>query len=65
MQLAKYAAPAPKKVTFVSATKRHSTVQSGFSLVPAGLPSKTQMVVPLSRLAACTFHMIQPVELYQ
>jgi len=24
-----------------------------------------QQVVPLSRLAACTFHMIQPVELYQ
>ena len=39
MQLAKNAAPAPKKVTPRSAAKRHSTVQSGLSLVPPGLPS--------------------------
>ena len=39
MQLAKNAAPAPKKVTPVSAAKRHSTPQSGCSLLPPGLPS--------------------------
>ncbi len=33
MQLAKKAAPAPKKVTLCRATKRHSTLQSGFSLL--------------------------------
>jgi len=39
MQLAKKAAPAPKKVTPSSAPKRHSVVQSGRSLLPPGLPS--------------------------
>jgi hypothetical protein len=39
MQLAKNAAPAPKKVTPRSAPKRHSVAQSGLSLLPAGLPS--------------------------
>jgi len=38
-QLAKKAAPAPKKVTFISAAKRHSVPQSGLSLLPPGLPS--------------------------
>ncbi len=65
MQLAKKAAPAPKNVTPSSAAKRHSTVQSGFSLLPAGLPSKMQQVVPLSRPLICAFHITQPVELYQ
>jgi hypothetical protein len=64
-QFAKNAAPAPKKVDFDCATKRHSVVQSGLSFAPAGLPSKMQQVVPLSRPPTWLFHMIQPVELYQ
>lgn len=64
-QLAKNAAPAPKKVAFDCATKRHSVVQSGLSLAPPGLPSKMQQVVPLSRPPTWLFHMIQPVEEYQ
>src|SRR6478609_1950662 len=64
-QLAKNAAPAPKKVAFDCATKRHSVVQSGLSLAPPGLPSKIQQVVPLSRPPTWLFHMIQPVEEYQ
>ena len=59
------AAPAPKKVTPVSAAKRQSTDQSGFSLVPPGLPSKMTQVVPESRPAICAFHITQPVLLYQ
>ena len=65
MQFAKKAAPAPKKVTPSCAAKRHSVVQSGFSFVPPGLPSKIQQVVPLSRPLVCAFHITQPVELYQ
>ena len=65
MQLAKNAAPAPKKVTPVSAAKRHSTPQSGSSLLPPGLPSKMTQVVPESRPLICAFHITQPVELYQ
>jgi hypothetical protein len=34
------------------------------SLVPPGLPSKMQQVVPLSRPLAWQFHMIQPVDEY-
>src|SRR5947209_13125041 len=64
-QLAKNAAPAPKKVDFDCATKRHSVAQSGLSFAPPGLPSKMQQVVPPSRPPTCEFHMIQPVELYQ
>jgi hypothetical protein len=64
-QLAKKAAPAPKKVTPSSAPKRHSVVQSGFSLLPPGLPSKITQVVPLSRPLVWAFHITQPVELYQ
>src|SRR5947209_14397544 len=64
-QLAKNAAPAPKKVALDCATKRHKLVQSGLSLAPPGLPSKMQQVVPLSRPPTCEFHMIQPVEEYQ
>src|ERR1700733_6509546 len=65
VQLAKNAAPAPKKVAFDRETKRHSVAQSGLSFDPPGLPSKMQMVVPLSRPATWQFHMIQPVEEYQ
>ncbi len=64
-QLAKNAAPAPKKVAFDCATKRHDVVQSGLSLVPPGLPSKMQQVVPLRSPPTCEFHMIQPVDEYQ
>jgi hypothetical protein len=38
-QLAKNAAPAPKKVTPVSAPKRQSVPQSGLPVTPPGLPS--------------------------
>ena len=65
MQLAKKAAPAPKKVTRCSAAKRHNVPQSGASLVPPGLPSKITQVVPLNKPLICAFHMTQPVELYQ
>ena len=65
MQLAKKAAPAPKKVTPRSAAKRQRVVQSGASLLPPGLPSYRQQVVPLSKPATCAFHITQPVELYQ
>src|SRR4029077_4478528 len=34
-------------------------------LLPPGLPSKRQMVVPTSSAATCRFHMIQPVLEYQ
>ena len=44
---------------------RHSTVQSGRSLLPPGLPSYSTQVVPPSRPPTWAFHMIQPVELYQ
>src|SRR5262249_25544397 len=64
-QLAKNAAPAPKKVDFDCATNRRSVLHSGLSLVPPGLPSKMQQVVPLSSPPTCEFHMIQPVEEYQ
>src|SRR5262245_36593822 len=64
-QLAKNAAPAPKKVALALAAKRHSVVQSGLSFEPPGLPSKMQQVVPPSRPATWQFHMIQPVEEYQ
>jgi hypothetical protein len=65
VQPAKKAAPAPKNVVFECETNRHSVDQSGFSFDPPGLPSKMQIVVPLSRPAIWQFHMIQPVELYQ
>jgi hypothetical protein len=65
MQLVKNAAPAPKYVTRWRAAKRHSTVQSTASLLPEGLPSKMQIVVPVAKPAICAFHMTQPVELYQ
>src|SRR5215510_1277251 len=64
-QLAKNAAPAPKKVALASAAKRQSVVQSGLSREPPGLPSKMQQVVPPSRPLTWQFHMIQPVEEYQ
>ena len=39
---------------------------AGLSMLrPAGLPSKMQQVVPLSRPPICAFHITQPVELYQ
>jgi len=65
MQLAKNAAPAPKKVTPRSAANRHSVDQSGASFGPAGLPSYRQQVVPFISPAICAFHITQPVELYQ
>ena len=65
IQLAKNAAPAPKKVTPVLAAKRHKVVQSGFSFVPPGLPSKITQVVPFSSPLTWAFHITQPVELYQ
>ena len=71
-QLAKKAAPAPKKVAPTAAAKRHKVVQSGAILLPAastvlppGLPSNRQQVVPLSSPLICAFHITQPVELYQ
>ena len=71
-QLAKKAAPAPKNVTPIRDAKRHSVVQSGACLFPAtstvlppGLPSKMQQVVPPSKPATCAFHITHPVELYQ
>jgi hypothetical protein len=64
-QLAKNAAPAPKKVHRASPAKRQSVVQSGAAAGPPGLPSKTQIVVPASSPASCAFHMIQPVLLNQ
>jgi hypothetical protein len=65
MQLAKKAAPAPKKVT--PARRRSATAWSSraASLLPPGLPSKITQVVPLSRPLVCAFHITQPVELYQ
>ena len=72
MQLAKNAAPAPKNVAPTFAPKRHSVVQSGATLLPAastvlppGLPSNRQQVLPLSKPLICAFHITQPVELYQ
>ncbi len=72
MQLAKNAAPAPKNVTPRSAAKRHRVVQSGAifcplvsTVLPPGLPSKMQQVVPPSRPATWAFHITHPVELYQ
>jgi len=71
-QLAKNAAPAPKKVAFVSAANRHSVDQSLARRSaarplsgPAGLPSYMHTVVPPRSAPGCEFHMIQPVELYQ
>ena len=52
-------------MTWCRAAKRHSTVQSGASLLPPGLPSKMTQVVPDSSPAICAFHITQPVELYQ
>src|SRR6266403_3149464 len=65
LQFAKKAAPAPKNVTLCRAAKRHSTLQSGLSFAPLGLPSKRQRVVPDNNPETCTFHMTQPVDEYQ
>ena len=64
MQLAKNAAPAPKKVTPVvgdEAPQRASSRAPAGSWRPAGLPSYMQIVVPPSSAPTWEFHMIQPV----
>jgi hypothetical protein len=65
MQLAKKAAPAPKKVTPSSAAKRHSVVQSGCLCCRRGCRRRCTQVVPPEQAAICAFHITQPVELYQ
>ncbi len=64
-QDAKKAAPAPKNVQRAAPAKRHKVLQSAAPALPAGLPSKMQMVLPPSSAPSCTFHMIQPVLEYQ
>ena len=66
MQLAKKAAPAPKKRDARLGRKAPQHAPSrGAPCWPPGLPSKITQVVPESRPLVCAFHITQPVELYQ